>query len=231
MDQDQQKQAVARAACDYVAANIGRNAIIGVGTGSTANLFIDELATIKGQLAAAVASSEASAARLRSHGIAVLDLNEVELLPIYVDGADEIDGGLRMIKGGGGALTREKIVAACATTFVCVCDQTKRVATLGRFPLPLEVIPMARAYVAREIVKLGGEPRLRAGFTTDNGNQILDVHGLVIADPLALERQLNDIVGIVANGLFAQRGADLLLLATPTGVQSLHPGQAATILS
>jgi len=228
MNQDQQKQAVARAARDYVAANTAPGAVIGVGTGSTANFFIDELAAIKDRLGAAVASSEASAARLRRHGIAVVDLNEVEQIPIYVDGADEIDAALMMTKGGGGALTREKIVAAVATTFVCVCDQSKRVATLGRFPLPLEVIPMARAHVARQIRALGGEPRLRAGFTTDNGNQILDVHGLVIADPRRLERSLNDIVGVVANGLFALRGADLLLLATAQGVLSLRPGEAAT---
>jgi len=228
MNQDHQKQAVARAARDYVAANLTAGAVIGVGTGSTANCFIDELATIKDRFAAAVASSEASAARLRHHGITVVDLNEVEQIPIYVDGADEVDAALMMVKGGGGALTREKIVAAVATTFVCVCDETKRVATLGRFPLPLEVIPMARAHVARAIRALGGEPRLRAGFTTDNGNQIVDVHGLVISDPRRMERSLNDIVGVVANGLFALRGADLLLLATAQGVESLRPLRSAT---
>ena len=229
MDQNELKIAVARAARDYVAANMAPGGIIGVGTGSTANLFIDELASIRDRLAAAVASSEASAERLRQRGIKVVELNAVEVLPIYVDGADEIDAALMMVKGGGGALTREKIVAAVATTFVCICDESKRVTTLGRFPLPLEVIPMARAHVARQIVKLGGEPRLRAGFTTDNGNQILDVHGLTIADPRQLERQLNDIVGIVANGLFAARGADLLLLATAQGVRSLRAAGAATI--
>ena len=231
MNQDQLKQAVARAARDYVAANIGRDAIIGVGTGSTANLFIDQLASLKARLAATVASSEASAQRLRSHGITVVDLNEVEQMSIYVDGADEINAQLMMTKGGGGALTREKIVAAVATTFVCICDESKRVATLGRFPLPLEVIPMARQQVSRQILKLGGEPRLRAGFTTDNGNIIIDVHGLRITDPLQLEQELNNIVGVVANGLFARRGADLLLLATPSGVLSLLPGQSATIPS
>jgi len=231
MNQDQQKQAVARAARDYVAANMAPGAVIGVGTGSTANFFIDELAAIKDRFSAAVASSEASAARLSRHGIKVVDLNDVEQIPIYVDGADEIDAALMMVKGGGGALTREKIVAAVATTFVCVCDQSKQVATLGRFPLPLEVIPMARAHVARAVRALGGEPRLRTGFTTDNGNQILDVHGLVISDPRQLERRLNDIVGVVANGLFALRGADLLLLATAQGVQSLCRQESATISS
>ena len=228
MDQNEQKRQVARAARDYVAANTAPGAIIGVGTGSTANLFIDELASIRDRIAGAVASSEASAARLASHGIAVLDLNTVESLPIYVDGADEIDAQLMMLKGGGGALTREKIVAAVAETFVCLCDETKRVTTLGRFPLPLEVIPMARAQVARAVAKLGGEARLRAGFSTDNGNLILDVHGLAIADPRALERRLNDVVGIVANGLFALRGADLLLLASAQGVASLRPAPPAT---
>ena len=220
MTLDEQKQAVARAARDYVAAQIGSGAVIGVGTGSTANYFIDELPALKERLVAAVASSEASAERLRRHGIRVIDLNEVEALPIYVDGADEIDHALMMIKGGGGALTREKIVAAVARHFVCLCDSSKRVATLCRFPLPLEVIPMARAHVARQIAALGGAARLRAGFMTDNGNLILDVHGLQIDHPVQLERRLNDIVGIVANGLFAQRGADLLLLATSAGVET-----------
>ena len=232
MTQDEQKQAVARAARDYVAENIDAGAIVGVGTGSTANFFIDELAAIRNRLAGAVASSAATQKRLEGHGIRVLDLNEVEDLPIYVDGADEIDGGLMMIKGGGGALTREKIVAAVATTFVCVCDQSKRVDTLGRFPLPVEVIPMARAYVARELIRLGGQPRLREGFVTDNGNLILDVHGLVIIDPVELETSINQIVGVVANGLFARRGADLLLLATPQGVKTLSRRvESATIRS
>ncbi|TWO79684.1 ribose-5-phosphate isomerase RpiA [Denitratisoma oestradiolicum] len=219
MTQDQLKQAVARAARDYVAETIAPGAIVGVGTGSTANFFIDELAAIKDRLGGTVASSEGTRKRLEGHGIRVLDLNDVEDLPVYVDGADEIDGGLSMIKGGGAALTREKIVAAVAGTFVCVCDQSKRVATLGRFPLPVEVIPMARAYVARELEKLGGQPRWREGVVTDNGNVILDVHGLTITAPAEFEARINQIVGVVTNGLFACRGADLLLLATPGGVE------------
>ncbi|HTY02661.1 MAG TPA: ribose-5-phosphate isomerase RpiA [Rhodocyclaceae bacterium] len=219
MTQDELKQAVARAARDYIEAHVPAGSIIGVGTGSTANLFIDELAAIKDRVAATVASSEATRKRLESHGIKVLDLNDVAAMPVYVDGADEVTATLAMTKGGGGALTREKIVAAVADVFVCVCDQSKLVDRLGRFPLPVEVIPMARAYVARELASLGGEPRLREGFTTDNGNVILDVHGLSIADPAALETSINQIVGVVANGLFARRGADVLLLATPKGVR------------
>jgi ribose 5-phosphate isomerase A len=218
MTQDELKQAVARAARDYVAANAPAGAVVGVGTGSTANFFIDSLAEIKGRLGGAVASSEATKKRLEGHGIRVLDLNEVSELPIYVDGADEIDAGLNMVKGGGGALTREKIVAAVAQTFVCICDASKRVAVMGKFPLPVEVIPMARAYVGRELAKLGGQPKLREGFVTDNGNLILDVHGLSIDDPKGLETRLNGIVGVVTNGLFALRGADVLLLGTATGV-------------
>ncbi len=221
MTQDELKQAVARAAADYVAANVAPGSIIGVGTGSTANFFIDELARIRHRIAAAVASSEATRKRLEGHGIRVVDLNEVTTMPVYVDGADEITARLEMIKGGGGALTREKIVAAVAEKFVCVCDQSKLVATLGRFPLPVEVIPMARAYVARELEKLGGQPRLREGFVTDNGNLILDVHGLTITEPAELETRINGIVGVVTNGLFARRGADLLLLATPEGVRTM----------
>lgn len=217
MTQDQLKQAVARAAIDYVP-----QGIIGVGTGSTANFFIDELATIKGRFEAAVASSEATAQRLRSHGIQVLDLNSVGELEIYVDGADEITRHMHMIKGGGGALTREKIVAACSKKFICMADESKLVDVLGKFPLPVEVIPMAQSHVARELAKLGGQPRLRAGFTTDNGNVILDVHNLVIADPVELETQINQIVGVVTNGLFAQRPADVLLLGTPSGVKILR---------
>ncbi len=219
--QDELKQAVAQAAADYVAQTVPAGSIVGVGTGSTANFFIDALAQIKGHIAATVASSEATKKRLEGHGIKVLDLNEVSAMPVYVDGADEITDKLEMVKGGGGALTREKIVAAVADKFVCVCDASKLVATLGRFPLPVEVIPMAREHVAREIVKLGGQPKLRAGFTTDNGNVILDVHGWQIADPAGLETQLNGIVGVVTNGLFACRGADLLLLATPDGVRRM----------
>ena len=218
MTQDELKLAVARAAKDYVAAHLPAGAILGVGTGSTANFFIDELASLKGRLGGAVASSEATRKRLEGHGIPVLDLNDVTAMPIYVDGADEIDGGFCMIKGGGGALTREKIVAAVADTFVCICDASKQVATLGKFPLPIEVLPMARAQVAREVEKLGGKPKPREGFVTDNGNLILDIHGLAIVDPPSLETQLNQIVGIVANGLFARRGADVLLLGTATGV-------------
>ena len=228
--QDEQKQAVARAARDYVAAHIADGAIVGVGTGSTANFFIDELAALKERLGGAVASSEATRIRLESHGIRVFDLNEVEDLPIYVDGADEINAALMMIKGGGGALTREKIVAAVARTFVCVCDQSKLVDTLGKFPLPVEVVPMARAHVARELAKLGGQPRLREGFVTDNGNLILDVHGLAIGHPAELESAINEIVGVVTSGLFARRGADLLLLATASGVETMRRA-TATITS
>jgi ribose 5-phosphate isomerase A len=216
MNQDEMKRAVARAAIDYVPAGI-----IGVGTGSTANHFIDELAHIKGRIDGAVASSVATAERLKKHGIRVLDLNEVGELEVYVDGADEITRHLAMIKGGGGALTREKIVAACARKFVCIVDQSKLVDVLGKFPLPVEVIPMARSYVARQLVKLGGHPVLRAGFTTDNGNVILDVHNLNILDPVALEAEINQIVGVVTNGLFARRGADVCLIGTPDGVQTL----------
>jgi ribose 5-phosphate isomerase A len=198
---------------------LGTTAAIGVGTGSTADLFIDELAAHRDLIAATVASSERSAARLRRHGIRVVDLNDVETIPIYVDGADEIDASLAMIKGGGGALTREKIVAAVAQTFVCIADASKKVEVLGQFPLPVEVIPMARNYLARELARLGGTPRLRQDFVTDNGNQILDVHGLRITDPVALERQINGWPGVVTVGLFAARGADILLLAAPGGVQ------------
>jgi ribose 5-phosphate isomerase A len=217
--QDDLKRAVARAALAYVTPHLGTGAAIGVGTGSTADLFIDELAVHRGSIAATVASSERSAARLRSHGLKVIDLNEVQSIPVYVDGADEIDASLAMIKGGGGALTREKIVAAVAQTFVCIADQSKRVEVLGRFPLPVEVIPMARAYLMREFVRLGGEPRLREGFVTDNGNLILDVHGLRIADPRALELQINQLAGVVTVGLFAARGADVLLLGAADGVR------------
>jgi ribose 5-phosphate isomerase A len=213
--QDALKRAVARAAIRHVPE--GR--IIGVGTGSTADCFIDELGAMKERIAGAVASSERSATRLAHHGIRLYDLNDVDTLPVYVDGADEIDPRFCMIKGGGGALTREKIVAAVAETFVCIADHTKEVATLGRFPLPVEVIPMARAHVTRELARLGGRPALRAGFVTDNGNVIVDVHGLTIADPVGLERAIDAIVGVVTNGLFAARGADVLLLGTPDGVR------------
>ncbi len=220
MTQDELKQAVARAARDYVADRLPVGAILGVGTGSTANFFIDEVAAIKDRLGGAIASSEATAKRLAGHGIRVLDLNDIDAIGIYVDGADEIDASMAMVKGGGGALTREKIVAAVAETFVCICDASKRVAVMGRFPLPVEVIPMAQAYVSRELAKLGGTPKLREGMVTDNGNLILDVHGLSITDPVGLEAHINQIVGVVTNGLFAQRGADVLLLAAPEGVQT-----------
>jgi ribose 5-phosphate isomerase A len=220
MTQDELKQAVGQAAADYVARHVPEGAIIGVGTGSTANCFIDALAPLKGRLRGAVASSEATAKRLAAHGIPVLDLNDVERMPVYVDGADEVNAALHMIKGGGGALTREKIVAAVADTFVCIADASKVVPLLGKFPLPVEVIPMARAQVARALTALGGKPVLREGFVTDNGNIILDVHGLAIADAVALEAQINQIVGVVCNGLFAARGADVLLLGTVNGVET-----------
>jgi ribose 5-phosphate isomerase A len=216
MTQDELKQAAAKAAIDYV-----RDGIVGVGSGSTVNFFIDELGRIKGRIDGAVASSEASAERLRRHGIEVLDLNNVDFLPVYVDGADEITRHLQMIKGGGGALTREKIVAAVARQFVCIADASKLVGVLGRFPLPVEVIPMARSYVGRELAKLGGQPALRTGFKTDNGNLILDVYNLNIVDPVGLEARINQIPGVVTNGLFARRGADVLLLATPGGVETI----------
>jgi ribose 5-phosphate isomerase A len=212
--QDELKQQVASKAVEYV-----KGGIIGVGTGSTANYFIDELAKVKGKIDGAVASSEATAQRLRSHGIPVLDLNSVDSMDIYVDGADEITEHMAMLKGGGGALTREKIVAAVAKKFICICDASKLVPVLGKFPLPVEVLPMARSQVARALVGLGGQPRLR-DFTTDNGNVILDVHGLTILNPVELEAQINQIVGVVTNGLFAARGADVLLLATQDGVKT-----------
>ncbi|MBI1175589.1 MAG: ribose-5-phosphate isomerase RpiA [Sideroxydans sp.] len=217
MTQDDMKRAVAQAAIAHVPADC----IVGVGTGSTANFFIDELAGIKHKLRGAVASSEASAKRLQGHGIEVLSLNDAGTLPVYVDGADEITRHMHMVKGGGGALTREKIVAAASRKFVCMCDASKLVDVLGKFPLPIEVIPMARSYVARELVALGGQPKLREGFTTDNGNIILDVHNLQIMNPVELETTLNNIAGVVTNGLFARRGADVLLLGTPEGVQTL----------
>lgn len=217
MTQDELKAAVARDAIRHVV----EGAVIGVGTGSTANLFIDELGKMKARIAGAVASSEASAKRLAGHGIRVLDLTEVSDLPVYVDGADEITEQMAMIKGGGGALTREKIVAAVAGKFVCIADASKLVPELGRFPLPVEVIPMARGHVARQLTQLGGQPRERAGFVTDNGNVILDVSGLSIPDPAELEERINNIVGVVTNGLFARRPADVLLLGTPQGVRTL----------
>jgi len=217
MTQDELKQAVAREAIKHVV----EDAVIGVGTGSTANFFIDELARIKGRIAGAVASSDRSAERLKGHGIRLFELNSVNELPVYIDGADEVTEHLAMIKGGGGALTREKIVAAVARKFVCIADESKLVPVLGKFPLPVEVIPMARAYVARQMVKLGGQPELRANFTTDNGNLVLDVRGLSILNPPDLEATINNIAGVVTNGLFARRGADLLLLGTKTGVRTV----------
>lgn len=216
---DQLKAQAAQAALKYVQ----EGQIVGVGTGSTVNFFIDALATMKGDIAGAVSSSEASTVRLKSHGIEVLELNHVSELPVYIDGADEIDPHLRMVKGGGGALTREKIIAAVAHKFVCIADSSKQVGRLGRFPIPVEVIPMARSYVARQIVQLGGDPVWRQGFATDNGNLILDVHNFDILEPQQLEQQLNNIVGVVTNGLFAQRGADIALIASPDGI--IHLGE------
>lgn len=221
MTQDQLKQAVAQAAIDIILPRLNKQAIIGVGTGSTANFFIDLLAEHKYDFAGAVASSEATAERLRGHGIEVFDLNTVPELEFYVDGADEANPHLELIKGGGAALTREKIVAAVAKTFICIADESKKVDFLGEFPLPVEVIPMARSYVAREIVKLGGDPVYRTGVLTDNGNVILDVHNMQITDPRGLEEKLNAIVGVVCNGLFAARPADVLLLGTKTGVSTI----------
>lgn len=215
MTQDEMKLAVAKAAIQY----IPDDSIVGVGTGSTANFFIDELARIKGRIEGSVASSEASAARLKAHGIRVFDLNSVDKIPVYVDGADEVNHYLQMIKGGGGALTREKIVAAVADQFICIADKSKLVPVLGNFPLPVEVIPMARSHVARQLLKMGGQPMLREGFTTDNGNVILDVHGLKIAQAAEFEKELNQITGVVTNGLFAVRRADVLLLGTANGVE------------
>jgi len=214
MTQDEQKRAVATAAIEHIPVGC----IIGVGTGSTANYFVDELAKIKHKIDGAVASSDATAKRLKSHGIEVIDLNDVSDLPVYVDGADEITEHLHMTKGGGGALTREKIVAAVASQFICITDKTKLVDVLGNFPLPIEVIPMARSYVAREITLLGGQPALRQGFVTDNGNVILDVHGLQILNPIEMESTLNQITGVVTNGLFARRSADILLLGNEDNV-------------
>lgn len=213
--QDELKQQVAQAAVQYV-----KSGIIGVGTGSTANYFIDELTNVKNKIDGAVASSEATAQRLRKHGIEVFDLNAIDGMDIYVDGADEITEHMHMLKGGGGALTREKIVAANAKDFICICDETKYVPVLGKFPLPVEVLPMAKSYVARQLVKLGGQPQLR-DFTTDNGNIILDVHGLNIANPIEMEANINQIVGVVTNGLFAARPANILLLATNDGVKTI----------
>ena len=215
-NQDQLKKQVAEAALKYVV----EDSVVGVGSGSTVFMFIDFLAKIKNRIEGAVAASEASAERLKKHGIRVFDLNGVSELPVYVDGADEITEHLHMIKGGGGALTREKIVAAVARSFVCICDASKLVPVLGKFPLPLEVIPVARSYVGRELLKRGAQPVLRENFRTDNGNLILDCHGLTILDPPKLEAELNGIAGVVSHGVFARRAADLLLLGTADGVKT-----------
>ena len=215
LTQDELKQQVAIAAIDYV-----KSGIIGVGTGSTANYFIEALAKVKNKIDGAVASSKATADRLQAHCIEVFDLNAIDGMEIYVDGADEITEHMHMLKGGGGALTREKIVAANAKEFICICDESKYVPVLGKFPLPVEVMPMARSYVARELTKMGGQPQLR-DFTTDNGNIILDVHALSIQDPIEMEAQINQIVGVVTNGLFAKRPANILLLATHDGVKTI----------
>ncbi len=217
LSQDEMKKEVAEAALEYVEAGM----IVGIGTGSTANFFIDGLARMRGKIEGTVASSEASAERLRGHGIEVFDLNAVGDIPLYVDGADESNKYLHLIKGGGGALTREKIVAAASKKFICIADGSKLVDLLGAFPLPVEVIPMARSYVARQMVKLGGEPVYRDGFVTDNGNIILDIHHLQIMEPCKLESTINAIPGVVTNGLFALRPADILLLGTQSGVDKL----------
>ena len=213
MTQDEMKKAAAAAAIEYVESGM----VVGIGTGSTANHFIDLLAKIKHKIDATVASSIASADRLKAHGITVLDLNDAGQLSLYVDGADESNRSLHLIKGGGGALTREKIVAAASDKFVCIADETKLVDTLGHFPLPVEVIPMAQSYIAREIVKMGGTPKLREGFTTDNGNIIIDVHGMEIIDAIKAEADFNKLAGVVTIGLFASRPADVLILGTPNG--------------
>jgi ribose 5-phosphate isomerase A len=217
MSQDDRKKEVARAAIDY----IEEDSIVGVGTGSTVNFFIEELGKIKGRIEGAVSSSVASEELLKQHGIPVLPLNSVIEIPVYVDGADESTQHRHLIKGGGGALTREKIVAAASKQFVCIVDDSKMVSLLGAFPLPIEVIPMAQSYVARQIEKLGGQPKLREDFITDNGNVILDVHNMKIEDPVKLEQQLNEIVGVVTNGLFAKRPADIVLIASADGVKKL----------
>lgn len=218
MTQDEMKKNAAWAALQYVP----RNTVVGVGTGSTVNHFIDALASIKHEIKGAVSSSVQSTEKLKALGIAVLDLNSIDSFSVYVDGADEINSQKHMIKGGGAALTREKIVAAVADRFICIVDQTKQVEVLGKFPLPVEVIPMASAYVSRELSKLGGRPVLRQGVITDNGNVILDVHDLAITEPLKLEQQINNIVGVVCNGIFAQRGADLVLVGSAQGTKVIE---------
>ena len=223
MTQDELKQAVAEAALSYIQPKLENDSVLGIGTGSTANLFIDSLAAIKGQINATVASSDASAQRLKNHGIPVYDLNTVNQVDFYIDGADESNSALQLIKGGGAALTREKIVTAVADTFICIADESKLVHTLGQFPLPVEVIPMARSHVARELVKLGGDPVYREGVVTDNGNVILDVYNFPIPQPLTIEEKINNITGVVTNGLFALKPADILMLGTAAGVETLYP--------
>lgn len=221
MTQDELKQAVAAAAFDHIQKYLTDDAVIGVGTGSTANLFIEELAKVKQKINATVASSEETARRLKAHGIPVYDLNSVNEVTVYIDGADETNEYLQLIKGGGAALTREKIIAAVAREFVCIADESKWVDVLGKFPLPVEVIPMARSHVGRQIVKLGGDPVYREGVVTDNGNIIIDVYNMSIVDPRKLEADLNQVVGVVTNGLFAHRPADLLLLGRNSGVEKI----------
>ncbi len=218
MTQDEMKKAAAIKALEF----IKNDTIVGVGTGSTVNYFIDALATIKNKIKGAVSSSDDSTKRLESYGIEVFDLNNIDILDVYVDGADEITKHMAMIKGGGAALTREKIVAAVAKKFICIADESKQVSVLGNFPLPVEVIPMARSYVARELVKLGGDPVYRTGVITDNGNVIIDVYNLSIVDPKAMENSINSLVGVVTNGLFANRGADILVLASIEGVNIIQ---------
>lgn len=219
MNQDQLKAAVADAAIKEIEPELDKKTILGIGTGSTANLFIDRLGPLRDRFKGAVASSDASAERLEKLGIEVFELNSVGTVPFYIDGADEVNANLHMIKGGGAALTREKIVAACAKRFICIADGSKYVSQLGNFPLPVEVIPMARSYVARELVALGAEPVYRQGVVTDNGNQIIDCFNFMIEDPVAMEARINAIVGVVTNGLFAARGTDVLLLGKAEGVE------------
>ncbi len=221
MTQDELKQAVAKAAVEYIHPKLDNDSIVGVGTGSTANFFIDYLAEIKGSFEGTVASSEASANRLKAHGIPVYDLNSIDSMVVYVDGADETNPALELIKGGGAALTREKIAAAVADEFVCIADGSKWVDTLGAFPIPVEVIPMSRSHVARQLFKLGGDPVYRKGVVTDNGNVILDLHNMQASDPKQLEQDINQIVGVVTNGLFAARAADVMLIGRENGVEMI----------
>jgi len=219
MTQDEMKRKAAEAAIAYVV----EDEIVGVGTGSTVNHFIDCLAEIKGKIKGAVSSSEASTKRMEEHGIKVYDLNSVDIIPVYIDGADESNSGLSLIKGGGGALTREKIIAGVSDKFICIADESKLVGVMGKFPLPVEVIPMARSYIARELVKLGGRPVWRENFITDNGNMILDVHDMDIMEPIKMENEINSWAGVVTCGLFANRGADVLILGTPDGAKTVLP--------